>query len=279
MKSNSLDGRAAPNKRVIFCISVALLLAASILGITGCSSSATPTGPGQDTGQNGSASGNGSSGGNGSNSSTGTSQPVFDPSKPEKVSKGNANRPMVAITLDDGWNRDDRIFALLKSQNVPATTFLIGGRGVVEANQAWVKSLDDAGIEVCTHTWDHYKLTDHPEDYIYNDIKQGLDIIQSITGKRLPYMRPPGGFLNEAVIQAAVENRCYVIMWSNSLGDTSQGITTDQEVQSVLSNLSNGDIILCHWGGYNTYDALSRLIPAIRARGYEFGTLSQVLAP
>lgn len=279
MKSTSLFGGMAVNKRVIFCIVVALLLGASVLGIAGCSNSATPTGPEQDTSSNGTANSNNSGSGNSPSGTATAPQPVFDPSRPAKISKGNGNRPLVALTLDDGWNRDDRIFDLLKSQGVPATTFLIGDRGVVEANQAWVKSLDEAGMEVCTHTWDHYKLTDHPVEYIYNDIKQGLDIIQSITGKRLPYMRPPGGFVNEAVIQAAVENQCYVIMWSNSLGDTTQGITADQQVQSVLANLGSGDIILCHWGGYNTYEVLSRLIPAIRARGFEFGTLSQVLAP
>ncbi len=281
MKSNSLVAIWGANKRVIFCFLLVGLLVAVVLASAGCSTSDTSSGTnaGQDPGQGGAATGGDSDKGNGGTTPGVAPVPVFDPSKPEQISRGNANRPMVAITIDDGWNRDDRILDLLKAQDVPATAFLIGDRGVAEANPIWVKSLDDAGLEVCSHTYDHYKLTDHPEEYIAADIKQGLDVIQSITGKRLPYMRPPGGFVNEAVIQAAVENHCYVVMWSNSLGDTTQGITTDQEVQSVLANLSNGDIILCHWGGYNTYEALSRLIPAIRARGYEFGTLSQVLAP
>ncbi len=280
MKSISSEGRMAPDKRVISVCFLAVLLSLGSIAVFGCSK-ASPTGGGgagpSETGAPGR--GNGPTAANGASGSTGAPLPVFDPSKPEVIKRGSPDRAMVALTLDDGWNRDDRIFDLLRAQSVPATTFLIGGRGVAEGDPAWVKSLDDAGLEVATHTYDHYKLTDHPLEYIADDIKHGLDVIQSITGKRLPYMRPPGGFINEAVIQAAVENRCYVVMWTSELGDTANGVTVDSEVQSVLANLCNGDIILCHWGGHNTYEALSRLIPEIRARGYEFGTLTQVLAP
>jgi peptidoglycan/xylan/chitin deacetylase (PgdA/CDA1 family) len=281
MESNPLAALLGTSRRVIFLAFLVLALTLGIIGLAGCNKSnpAQPSESGQPEGQSDTAAGSGSGAGNGGGDTVVSTVPVFDPPKPEVINRGNPNRRMVALTIDDGWNRDDRILDLLRAQNVPATTFLIGGRGVAEGDPAWVKSLDDAGLEVCSHTYDHYKLTDHPEEYIADDIKHGLDVIQSITGKRLPYMRPPGGFVNEAVIQAAVENRCYVVMWTSAFGDTNDKVTADQEVQSVLANLCNGDIILCHWGGYYTYQAMSRLIPEIRAGGYEFGTLSQVLAP
>ncbi len=281
MKSNASVVLLGASRRVIFSAFLVLALALGVLGLAGCGkpNPSRSAESGHSEQQDETAASNGSGSGNTGDSAAVSAVPVFDPSKPEVIHRGNPNRPMVALTIDDGWNRDDRIFDLLRAQSVPATTFLIGGRGVAEGDPAWVKSLDDAGLEVCSHTYDHYKLTDHPEEYIANDIKHGLDVIQSITGKRLPYMRPPGGFVNEAVIQAAVENHCYIVMWTSAFGDTDEKVTADQEVQSVLANLCNGDIILCHWGGYHTYEAMSRLIPEIRARGYEFGTLSDVLAP
>jgi peptidoglycan/xylan/chitin deacetylase (PgdA/CDA1 family) len=134
------------------------------------------------------------------------------------------------------------------------------------------------GFEVCTHTYSHYKLTDRPEDWVADDIRKGLDVIQEVTGKRYPYMRPPGGFYDDNVIQAAAENGCYLVLWTSEFGDTNSNVTADQEVKAVLSNLCNGDIILCHFGGTHTYDALKRLIPEIRGRGYEFVTLSQLIS-
>jgi peptidoglycan/xylan/chitin deacetylase (PgdA/CDA1 family) len=203
--------------------------------------------------------------------------PPFDPDKPIVIRRGNPDRKMVTLTIDDGWNRDDRILDLLESYDIKCTVFPIGGRGVAEANPEWIRRMDRDGFEVCTHTYSHYKLTDHPQEWIAADIRKGQDVIAAVTGKRYPYMRPPGGFLNEAVERAAAENGCYVVMWSNELGDTNPNITADGEVSAVLSRLSNGDIILCHFGGYHTYDALKRLIPEIQNRGYRFVTLTELL--
>lgn len=203
--------------------------------------------------------------------------PVFDPSKPLVIERGNADRKMVALTIDDGWSKDDRILDLLEYYGIRCTVFPIGGRGVAEADPAWIKRMDDDGFEVCTHTYSHYKLTDHPEEWISEEIFKGREVIASITGKRYPYMRPPGGFVNNAVKAAAAANGCYIVLWSNEFGDASQNITVDGEVSAVLSRLSNGDIILCHFGGRNTYEALQRLIPEIQSRGYRFVTLTELL--
>lgn len=205
--------------------------------------------------------------------------PAFDPDKPLVIEMGNTSRKEVALTIDDGWNRDDRILDLLERYGIRCTVFVIGGRGVAEASPDWIRRMDRLGFEVCTHTYSHYKLTDHPVEWIVDDIRKGQDVIASVTGKRYPYMRPPGGFVNEAVRAAASRCGCHIVMWSNEFGDTSQSITADGEVGAVLSRLRNGDIILCHFGGHHTYEALQRLIPAIRDRGYRFVTLSELLSP
>lgn len=205
--------------------------------------------------------------------------PVFDPNRETVIKRGNPDRPMVAITIDDGWNRDDRILDLLESYGIRCTVFVVGGRGVAESNPQWIARMDRAGFEVCSHTYDHYKLTDHPFDYVLEDITKGQDVIAAVTGKRYPYMRPSGGSYNDTTIEACRAAGCYLVMWSNSDGDTSQGITVDQEVAAVLNNLKNGDIILCHFGGHNTYEVLRRVIPEIKSRGYQIGTLSEVIAP
>jgi peptidoglycan/xylan/chitin deacetylase (PgdA/CDA1 family) len=205
--------------------------------------------------------------------------PAFDPEKPAVIRRGNKDRKMVALTIDDGWNRDDRILDLLEEYSIACTVFLIGGRGVAEADPAWIERMDSDGFEVCTHTYSHYKLTNRPEAWVAEDISKGLDVIAQVTGRRYPYMRPPGGFYDDVVIRAAAENGCYLVLWTSEFGDANQNVTADQEVKAVLSNLCNGDIILCHFGGQHTYEALRRLIPEILDRGYEFGTLSQVIAP
>jgi len=205
--------------------------------------------------------------------------PAFDPNKPSVIRRGNKDRKMVTLTIDDGWNKDDRILDLLEFYGIKVTVFPIGGRGVADVHPDWIERMDADGFEVCTHTYSHYKLTDRPEQWVADDIRKGQDVIAELTGKRYPYMRPPGGFYDKTVIQAAAENNCYLVLWTSEFGDTNNKITADQEVNAVLSNLCNGDIILCHFGGFHTYEAMERLIPEIQRRGYGFGTLSELIAP
>ncbi len=205
--------------------------------------------------------------------------PAFDPAREMVIKRGNPDRMEVTLTIDDGWNRDDRILSLLESYGIKATVFVVGGRGVAESNPEWLARMDRAGFEVCSHTYDHYKLTDHPFDYVLDDIVKGQDVIAAVTGKRYPYMRPSGGSYNDTTIEACRAAGTYLVMWSNSTGDTGEGVTADYEVASVLNNLKNGDIILCHFGGHNTYEALSRIIPEVKARGYRFVTLTELIAP
>lgn len=209
----------------------------------------------------------------------GQAVPSFNPSRDIVIRKGDAGRREVALTIDDGWNRDDRILNLLGSYGIRCTVFVVGGRGVAEAHPEWVRRMDQMGFEVCTHTYDHYKLTDHPYDYIVWDIRRGQEVIAAVTGKTYPYMRPSGGAYNDTVIQACRDCSCYLVLWSNSLGDTDTGATVESESAAVLSDLQDGDIILCHFGGHHTYEALSRIIPEALSRGYRFVTLTELLAP
>jgi peptidoglycan/xylan/chitin deacetylase (PgdA/CDA1 family) len=39
-----------------------------------------------------------------------------------------------------------------------------------------------------------------------------------------------------------------------------------------------GDIILCHWGSESSYEAMKRILPELKARGYEFVTISELIA-
>ncbi len=205
--------------------------------------------------------------------------PAFDPGCETVIKTGNTGRREVALTIDDGWNRDDRILDLLQSYGIRCTVFVVGGRGVAEANPGWVARMDRMGFEVCTHTYDHYKLTDHPYDYVVEDIRKGQEVIAAVTGKTYPYMRPSGGSYNDTVIRACRDCSCYLVLWSNSLGDTDAGTTAERGASAVLSNLKNGDIILCHFGGHHTYETLKRVIPEALARGFRFVTLTELLAP
>jgi peptidoglycan-N-acetylglucosamine deacetylase len=199
------------------------------------------------------------------------------PAQPvDVVTRGNPNLKRVALTLDDGWNADMRILDLLKKLKVKFTTFLIGDRGVADANPGFVKAIKDAGGEVCSHTWDHYVVVGKDEGTVMDEIWKSQEVITNVTHEIYPYIRFSGGAYDQASLQWAAREGFWMVNWSISDNDTARGATPDSQVNAILGNLQPGAIILCHWGGHNTYDVLARAIPEIQKRGYEVTSLTRV---
>lgn len=203
--------------------------------------------------------------------------PTYSPIPVQIVKSGPSKLKMVSITIDDGWNADNRILDLMKQYNIKCTVFVIGGRGVAEDNPDWIKKMDKMGFEVCTHTYSHYILAKKDNDWIANDLRKGQEVISRITHKQFHYMRPSGGYLNDRVEKVIADNGYIIILWSSTLNDTSGNFPPSKMASGVLKNLKNGDIIICHFGGNHTYEALSILVPEIVLRGFEITTITQLL--
>jgi peptidoglycan/xylan/chitin deacetylase (PgdA/CDA1 family) len=197
--------------------------------------------------------------------------------KPTVISKGNTGLKRVALTIDDGWNVDMRILQLLKDWKVKFTAFLIGGRGVAEDNPEFVKAIQEAGGEVCSHTYTHYVMRGKDEATVMMEIWKSQEIITDITHRVYPYIRFSGGAYDQPALDWTAREGYWVVNWSASDNDTASGVTVDSQVAAVLGGVSPGAILLCHFGGHNTYEVLQKAIPEIQKRGYEVTSLSRVL--
>ena len=198
------------------------------------------------------------------------------PVEPEVIRRGNPNLKRVALTLDDGWNADMRILELLKDMKVKFTTFLIGGRGVADTNPQFVRDIKAAGGEVCSHTYDHYIMRGKDEATVMMEIYKSEEILAGITHEVYPYIRFSGGVYDKNALDWSAREGFWVVNWSATDNDTVAGVTTDSQVNVMLSGLAPGAIYLCHWGGHNTYDVLARALPEIQRRGYEITSLTGV---
>lgn len=204
--------------------------------------------------------------------------PSYDPSyysvDETFITRGNTGAKRVAITLDDGGNADMRILDLFKGYGIRGTAFLLGSS--VKENPKLVARLDRDGWEVANHTYNHYNLTNLGEYSMVRELQRTQELISRITGKQYPYLRPPMGAMNSSVKRIAADNGYKLVNWSNTLSDT--GILSGRgHADFALRGLGNGSIILGHFGGNNTYDALRILIPELQRRGYEIVTLSKLL--
>jgi peptidoglycan/xylan/chitin deacetylase (PgdA/CDA1 family) len=202
---------------------------------------------------------------------------LFRPVNPMVYSHGNVLEKRVSITLDDGFSRDEKLLSLFEEYNIACTVFIIGGRGIGEKRPDWIRRMDEHGFEVCTHTFDHSTLTRLTDKQIEDELRKGQKVITNVTGKKYAYIRPPMGVYDDRVLKIAARNGYKLVLWNNAIYDYVFGIKAEHQKASVLNTLKNGDIIIAHFGAYNTYAVLKEVIPEILKRGYEIVTISRLL--
>jgi len=100
-----------------------------------------------------------------------------------------------------------------------------------------------------------------------------------------PYFRPPNGGYNDAVLAAVgAAGYRYTVTWDidtidwRPINNDPPGPTADQIVAKVLSRAQGGSIVLMHLGGYETFEALPRIVSRLRDAGYELVSLDELMS-
>lgn len=200
----------------------------------------------------------------------------------EVVWNVNTDQKLIALTFDDGPNPvyTPQILDLLKAYDAKATFFVLGRR--VQMYPALAIREVNEGHEIANHTFDHHYLKNVSSQKLMDEIRQTQEIIFEIT-EQIPHVfRPPGGYYNEALLNLAQEDKLTVVLWS-WYQDTKDwkrpGV--DKIVHTVLSNVHNGDIILFHdlqGDCSQTVEALKRILPELKNQGYQFLTVTDLIA-
>jgi peptidoglycan-N-acetylglucosamine deacetylase len=182
---------------------------------------------------------------------------------------------------------DRQALSLLRENKVPATLFMTGMWA--ETYPALARELAESGqFEIGNHSYSHvafhvpcYGLGTLTAAGLGWEIDHTQQVIQAITGITPAYFRFPGGCLDPGVVQAVHRRGLLPIEWSLNSVDAFNP-SAEQVARTIISRVRPGDIVLMHLqGGRNapaTAAALRTVLPALRAEGYRFVTLSQLLA-
>ncbi|MGW2644212.1 polysaccharide deacetylase family protein [Streptomyces sp. NPDC001393] len=191
----------------------------------------------------------------------------------------------VALTFDDSPSaRTPRLLDILHRYRVHATFFTLGEHHVVRY-PGTVRRMAAEGHELETLTWSHRILTRISPADVRKEIVQGRDAVAKVLGRRPVLLRPPQGRTDPAVTAICRQLGMAQVLWSAGASDYR---TTDSRLITarILDQTRPGGIILLHDlvdptnRGYNgTIPAVPGIISALRARGYTFVTVTQLLAP
>ncbi|MFW6134443.1 MAG: polysaccharide deacetylase family protein [Elusimicrobiota bacterium] len=185
----------------------------------------------------------------------------------------------VILSFDDGPHvqTTKRILEILNENKVKATFFLVGK--MIEKNPLLVKEIYKNGCEIGNHTYSDKRLITLSKTQIEESIDRVNKLLNKTIGKNTSFFRPPGGRINEEVLEVSSKKGYYIVLWSRYVGDTNPGITADEIYKRATSNPKEKELILMHDGPEQTIKALPRIIEFYKSKGYKFTTVSKVTPP
>lgn len=208
----------------------------------------------------------------------GASASVFFGSAPRLVPIYSVEREdkTVAISFDTAWGADKTldIVRILKEYDVGATFFMVGFW--VEKYPDMVTAINDAGIEIGTHSNTHPDFTTLSETQMEMELTTSISSIKSITGKEVKLFRAPYGAYNNTMLNLTSKMGLKTIQWDVDTLDW-KGLSGLEICERVMSRVKNGSIILCHNNSDHILDALPLMLERLKNAGYKVVSVGDLI--
>ena len=204
------------------------------------------------------------------------------PGPAQAITRVRTARPMVALTIDDGYDTAalDSMIATATRMRAPITLCVNGVvvGGYSAGLRARLQAAAAAGwVHSCSHGYSHDTGTSTPRDRAYRDLASNVVWDRAIGRSSVPFYRPPYGAISPGIMAAATNlGYRYVLLWDVDTNDW-QGRTASQITGHVLSRSSRGSIVLMHTKPASAA-ALPDIIRGLRARGLEPVAIGDLIA-
>ncbi|WP_406250467.1 polysaccharide deacetylase family protein [Streptomyces cyaneofuscatus] len=210
-----------------------------------------------------------------------------------------AAEKVVALTFDADMTADQgarakagerfdnpELIALLRRLKVPSTVFMTGRWAEEYPAQAKEIGTDDL-FEVANHSYSHYAFTADcyglpvvAKDTMTRDVERAFSAFRQAGVRNVvPYFRFPGGCYDDAALRALGPADVTAVQWDVVSGDafaTDAGAVAEQ----VLDGVRPGSLVVMHCtrsAAPVTAEAISRIVPELRKRGYRFVKVSELM--
>ncbi len=205
-----------------------------------------------------------------------------------EVARGLPGR-RVALTFDAGAASEPAplILDALGKYHVHVTFFLTGKWA--EENPDLVRRMAAEGHEFGNHTYSHPHLLSLDEEAVREEIERTERIVRELAGQSTrPYLRPPYGERNQALLDLLAEEGYISIYWTvDSLDSVGEPKSADFLLKRVTHPTDargnpmdlDGAIILMHVGNATTAEALPAILEWFQREGYRVVRVSEILRP
>lgn len=201
-------------------------------------------------------------------------------------------KPRVALTFDDGPHnvRTRAIVDELEKYGFHATFFVVGNRidGPEYNSRDTINYIAEKGNEIGIHGFTHSVYYDTCSDADYEDeISQTADVIhEKLPDYEINLMRPVGGRITDERLAASeysiilwnVDSEDWRYKYDSGDSDEVAAEKVNTIVNNVMSQVSDGDIILMHDIYESTYDATVIILQRLNEMGFDVVTVSELFA-
>ncbi|MCL6592487.1 MAG: polysaccharide deacetylase family sporulation protein PdaB [Alicyclobacillus sp.] len=200
--------------------------------------------------------------------------------KPQAVYKVDTDKKVVALTFDISWGEKvpDPVLDVLAREKVDKATFFLSGPWTLRHPET-AKRIQRMGYEIGSHGHLHKDFTHYPDSWIVQQVGLAEKAIQQVTGVKTKLIRTPNGDLDARVVSCLNRMGYTVVQWNtDSLDWKNPGVQAIRD--RVLKRVVPGDIILMHASDSSKQivEALPQIIAGLRAQGYQFVTVSELLS-
>lgn len=204
---------------------------------------------------------------------------VFSYEEPSAIYSVVTDQKLIALTFDISWG--DRtpglVLDVLKEKGVEKATFFLSAPWSKQHPEITERIVAE-GFEIGSHghKYDNYSTLEDEE--IRKQLIIANQILSETTGEQPALLRLPNGDYDKRVLDIANRLGLTVIQWdTDSLDYRNPGV--DNIVNRVVSHAHPGDIVLMHASdtAEQTHLALPAIIDKLRAAGYTFVTVSELI--
>ncbi len=196
----------------------------------------------------------------------------------DSYNRVSTSLPFVALTFDDGPHpvNTPRLLDILKQRNAKATFYVVATNA--RRYPEIMRRIVAEGHEIGNHTVNHPNLAKLSDDAVRKELRGCHEAIVAATGIAPRTMRPPYGAITSAQKSWIRKEFGYpTIMWSADPLDWKRP-GASAVTSRLVSGASPGGILLAHDIHAGTIDAMPSTIDQLLARGYQFVTVTQLLA-
>jgi peptidoglycan/xylan/chitin deacetylase (PgdA/CDA1 family) len=190
----------------------------------------------------------------------------------------------IALTFDAcprsrGPGYDPSILATLEAEGVPATFFVSGAWA--EAHPDSLRALAASPlVELANHAWHHPHMTREQSDaQLADELLWTQARLHEVTRLWPRWFRAPYGELDARVASLVGRAGLTAVQFDIASGDSRFG--AERLTRGVLALARPGSIVVLHANNprFCTGRALPRILSGLRARGFTFTTVGELLAP